>query len=633
MANPWDNDPIIEQPIKASPTANGAMPWESDPIVADEMPVTELPAVNALPPDPTDGMSGGDRFLAGLGKSFVDTFEGGRQAVVDLVSGPARGAFDSANEARVARGMAPLAASDIPVVGAVFDYQDQLRQQAGDRRQTDQALLNTGAGLAGNVAGTVGQLLTPGIAARGTSAAAAFLPTTIRGNALQGAALAASQPVAAEGERGVNALIGLAGGAAGGAVGRAAGAGANALGRLSRPGLSAADRGAADILLREAADPMNLQRAQPSAVPGVQRTLAEESLDPGIARVERNVRSTSNQFDAIDRSNNAARVAAIETFAQDEPALAAARAARSQQTEALRDQAMQDTGVDVAAVRTALQDQLEKTATRPSVQSALLDVQRSLDEAGDDVFSLYGTRKYIGDLLSGKAGSDKSYAQAATRELMQLKNVLDEKLADASPSFDQYLTKYRDLSVPINRMEVGQALTSRTSGGAVLDPVTGAQVLTPAQFSKASRSLDDVAAKATGFKKARADQILRPADIAIIKAVQDDLERQAFRATAGSGGNSQTFERLALQDRITAGAGREIIGAIPGGRYVAGLMDALDKSKNDQLKERLAYLVANPDEARRVINALPPAGRTIVQNAIEQLSGVSGRSAQPALTD
>lgn len=578
--------------------------------------IVDLPTVQAERPDATDNMSGLERFLAGAGKSLADSATGVAQVL-------------SSDYAPLVTGLPGLITRELGQrgVGQAAD------QRAAEAKVLDRDLLNTGAGLAGNVAGTLAQVIGPGIAARGTAAAPALLPTTISGNALQGAAMASFQPAANGSERGLNALVGLGGGAAGGAIGKVGGAVFNGLANLGRGGLSAADRGAARVLMTEAADPANLRRVAPSAVQGVQRTLAEETLDPGIARLERTVRSTGGQFDAIDRSNNAARVAALETFAQDDSALRAATRARNQQTEALRDQAMQDTGVDVAAVRSVLENQLKSTATRPSVQSALLDVQRSLDEAGDDVFSLYGTRKYIDDLMSGKAGSDKSYAKAATRELMQLKGALDEKLADASPSFSQYLQKYRDMSVPINRMQVGQALTSRTVGGAVLDPVTGAQVLTPAQFSKASRSLDDVAAKATGFKKAKAEQILRPGDIAIIKSVQDDLERQAFRATAGSGGNSQTFERLGVQDRITRGAGREALGMVPGGRYITGLMDVLDKTKNEQLKERLAYLVANPEEARRVINALPPAGQTIVRNAIEQLSGAAGRTTQPALAD
>lgn len=61
-------------------------------------------------------------------------------------------------------------------------------------------------------------------------------------------------------------------------------------------------------------------------------------------------------------------------------------------------------------VRGLLDAGIEKNATRPTVQAALNDVKTALSHAGDDVASLYNVRKYIGDLLEGKAGSDKGYA-------------------------------------------------------------------------------------------------------------------------------------------------------------------------------------------------------------------------------
>lgn len=555
---------------------------------------TPAPRAPEPAPDPTEGMSGFDKFMAGLGRSVAETGRGLRQvgsAVADAIPGV-----------------------------DLTDYRRNLQSEIDEARRLDAPLMATGAGALGNAAGYGVQTLVPGgLIGR------ALLPSTIAGNAALGAALGGIEPVATGESRLSNLLAGSAGGAIGAGAGKVIGKAATGARNMLRPSASGIDLAAADILGREAEDAANIMRAQPSQVPGVQRTLAEESLDPGIARFERTLRSTGGRFDAIDRSNNAARIRALESFAGDDAALSAAKADRAQQTEALRNQAMNDTGVDVDAVRTILDDRINRAATRPSVQSALMDVKRSLDAAGDDVFSLYGTRKYIGDLLSGKAGGDKSYAKAATGELMQIKAALDDKLADASPSFAQYLQKYRDLSAPINRMEIGQSLAGRKSGSAILDPVTGAQVLTPAQFSKASRSLDDVAAKATGFAKAKATDILRPGDIAIIKSIQDDLERQAFRATAGSGGNSQTFERLGVQARMARGAGREVVRRIPiVGGHVGDLMGVLDKMRNDQLKERLAYLVANPSEARRVMAALPQAGRDIVSKALAQAGGAAG---------
>lgn len=597
--------------------AAAQQPIDLSQVVWDDEPGEAAQAVpNPLPASPTDNMSNYERFMAGAGKSVADSALGASQ----VLSSP------------IAPLLNPVGGAITYAIGQRNGLPEKLATRAAEQKQLDAPLMATGAGIGGNIAGTLAQILGPGALARGTAAAPMILPRTITGNALQGLAIGAAQPAATNEERGRNALAGGAGGtlgAVGGKIlGATLGAGRNALAMLSDNGLTAAERGAGQALLREAADPAALQRVAPSQVPGVQRTLSEEVLDPGIARLERTVRSTGGQFDALDRANNAARVGALEAFAGDEATLAAANQARDQQTGSLLDQALQDRGVDVGSIRSALEKQIKETATRPSVQSALTDVKNSLDAAGDDVFSLYGTRKYIGDLLSGKAGGEKSYAQAATRELMQIKSQLDEKLADASPTFMQYLNKYRELSVPINRMEIGQTLAGRASGGAVLDPVTGAQVLTPAQFSKASRSLDDVAAKATGFAKAKADQILRPGDIAIIKSIQDDLERQAFRATAGSGGNSQTFERLGVQDRLTRGAGRELLGRAPiVGQYAKGILDVLDKTRNEQLKEKLAYLVANPEEARRVIAALPPKAQEIVGSALAQVTGPVGTAA------
>lgn len=562
-------------------------------------------------PDPTDGMSTGQRLAAGFGRSIVETGRGLKQAATNAGELLALGVAGSPEARQLIRqGFDPI--------------QQRQQQEIDNARQIDAPLLDTGAGATGNVAGLLTQMIGPGLALRGTTAGAAFLPTTIGGNAAQGAAIGALQPTATGESRALNTAAGGAAGAAGAALFSGATRGINALRNMgSAP--NSTDRAAVNVLNEMAADPATLTQRAPSQVPGVQRTLAEETLDPGIARLERNMRSTSNEFDAIDRSNNAARVQALESFAGDEAALRQATRDRSRAALPLLGQAYLDRGIDVAPVRQQLQDQINATAARPSVQAALNDVAQSLDAAmtnGGDVFQLYQVRKYIGDLLTGKAGTDKSYARAASKELNSIKSMLDSQLANASPSFANYLDVYRDMSVPINRMQVGQRLMGRTSGGAVLDPVTGAQVLTPAQFSKASRSLDDVAAKATGFRNAKASDILSSSDIATIKAIQDDLERQAFRSTAGSGGGSPTFERTALDAQLSRRAVDGLAGQIPVvGPYVRDFLGVLDRSRNERIKERLAYLVANPEEARRVIAALPPSGQGIVSKALTQIGG------------
>lgn len=568
-------------------------------------------------PDPTEGMSGFDKFMAGMGRSVVETGRGLRQvgsAVADAIPGV-----------------------------DLTDYRKNLQSEIDEARKLDAPLLATGAGALGNAAGYGVQTLVPGgLIGRASMVGRALLPSTIAGNAALGAALGGIEPVATGESRLSNLLAGGAGGAIGAGAGKVIGKAATGARNMLRPSASGIDRAAADILRREAEDVAKIMRPQPSQVPGVQRTLAEESLDPGIARLERNSRSTTNIFDPIDRSNNAARVNVLDALAGTDADMARAVARRDSLTSALRDKAfaegdaaaqaaqqMRALNLPVDSGKKALQLKIKsisgENSGRPSVQSALNDVSRALSNSSDSVGGLYSVRQYIGDLLNGIAGSGKSYAQAATRELMQVRDVLDDEISRRAPSFSKYLLAYQKASKPINRMEVGRELLAIDSGSAILDPVTGKQVLTPAQFSKKSRDLDAVAHKAAGFAKAKAEDILRPGDIANIKAIQDDLERQAFRATAGSGGNSQTFERQALDKRLANRAVGAAAGKIPFvGRYIQDFAEALDKSKNDRLKERIAYLLANPSEARRVMAALPQAGRDIVSKALAQVGGAAG---------
>jgi len=137
------------------------------------------------PTDPTVGMSGGQRFLAGAGKGMTD----------------------------IARGAGQM-------LGMVSE------EDIAAARERDAPLMRTGAGVAGNITGNV----------------AAGLPTmlvpganTYTGAALTGAVLGALQPTVEGESRGANALTGAAGGVAGRAV-------AGGLSRMLNPQTATAAR-------------------------------------------------------------------------------------------------------------------------------------------------------------------------------------------------------------------------------------------------------------------------------------------------------------------------------------------------------------------------------------------------------
>lgn len=576
-------------------------------------------------------MSGTERFIVGAGKSLVDNAIGAGQIL-------------SSEAAPYLYGIPGLVTREIGRRGFREDV-DQFAQETAER---DAPLLKTGAGLAGNVAGNIAQIVGPGIAARGTTASSAILPTTIRGNALQGAFLGGLQPAADASQRAEN--IGLGGALGGAGAGLVQGAGSVLRGArnvLARGGLTSTDRRAANVLAREATDP-NFTVTE-SAVPGVQRTLGEASNDPGLMALENTMRAQNRgAFDPIDLRNNSERVAQLQGIVGTEGDMAAAEAARESVVDTTLRRAMDEgrqfeaaleqsnrslTPTQIAKgegisqglkdLRSLASRMSEEYAPRPSVQSAINDVGRALDSAGESVGSLYLVRQYIGDLLQGKAGADKSYARAASRELMQLRDALDETLKTRAPSFPEYLSAYRDASRPINRMEVGREILSRSSG--TLQDVQGNPILTPSGVARTTNDLDAIAAKATDFKKAKASDILNAQDLAAIRAIQDDMQRIALRNRSATAG-SQTAERLSVGERAAV---RGVASKLP---WVGPLFEHFEGAANQRLNERLAFLMANPSEAQRVLKALPKDDASALRTTLNQLALATNRGAATSAT-
>lgn len=397
-------------------------------------------------------------------------------------------------------------------------------------------------------------------------------------------------------------------------------------GALVRPNSTMVERSAMNQIRSEAANPAAIAQSAPSRVPGVQRTLAEETLDPGIARMERQVRGRTSEFTPLDSANNAARVAALQRIAGTDADMAAAVQARANATGQLRNTAFNEAddiaaqayqygatpGGNVAGLRQQFMDLAGAQGGRGSVQRTINTVLGDLDNAEPSAQGLYQVRKSINDMIEGTAGSERDYSRAATAELMQMRNMVDAELANLAPSFEAYRGAFQGMSRPINRMEVGRELINRGSG-AVADPTTGARPLLPASLSRQTVDLDAMAQRATGFGNARAADILTPDDISAIRAVQDDLERQNFRATAGSGGNSMTAERQALGERL----GRSAIEALP---VVGNFAERLRALNQPRIDAAIARLIANPIEARRVLESLAPRDRQVLTKAMIQMS-------------
>lgn len=152
-------------------------------------------------------------FMAGAGKSVVDTGRGFQQI---------------AAEAGGRLGLAPAGRAQ------------QLRAEQADVNQRDAALMDTGAGLAGNVSGLVAQTVLPGLGVAGVAknvvggariaqaALSATNPSTLMGAATLGALQGASRPLEGDESRAASAAVG-------GLLGAGGSLAAKAVGRIAQP--------------------------------------------------------------------------------------------------------------------------------------------------------------------------------------------------------------------------------------------------------------------------------------------------------------------------------------------------------------------------------------------------------------
>lgn len=414
-------------------------------------------------------------------------------------------------------------------------------------------------------------------------------------------------------------------------------------------------RRAGETVLDQATDKTKLLTGpiNPTNVAGLKRTASQETLDSGLARLEQYLRGHGKHFDERDAANNQALLSELRKFAGDDTTLQKAIDAREAATSPLRTAAQQVTGVDTTRLLSQIRRAVTMKEGGPTIQGdlrkvealiardvgpaersramkaltqfmqtgrrssdaraaqqamlsvrngevprgtfttavgkqALADAQAAMRPAQDKVRALYETRMEIDKMLSGTASD--SVGRRSDRELVAIKNQMDRVLAKHSPEFEQYLNTYRAASKDIDRMKVGQQLMGQKSGGAVQGE-SGEQVLTAARFSNQARNLDRTAQQATGFRKAKAGNILTPEDMQRIANVKQELQRVAIAQKRGHGVGSPTNARNELGDQLS----EQMAGSLP---FIGSLTKGLSGPAKQRMLAELEKIMLNPNDYR-----------------------------------
>jgi hypothetical protein len=441
------------------------------------------------------------------------------------------------------------------------------RDDVAEARKRDEPLMRTGAGQAGNFAGNLAIAL-PTIAIPGAA--------TLRGAAAIGAAQGLIQPSISTKETLSNAAMGGAAGAGGVAAARTISGVAQGAKALSEPFYpEGIKRIAGRMIDRFALNPASIAGATNApTVTGALPTLAEQTGDAGLARLQDALRSVdpqiANRIGQRLADNNAARVNALQSLAGDSTQRGAAEAARKAASSDLYQQA---TNANYT-VDKELSDLLSRPAVKQAVERA-----KSLAANQGRPFS-FNVQPF--SPMSGVGVSGQSSRQVTGQGLQDLKMAMDEMLTDpasgftgkagdtvknlrgqildwmerANPEFKTARTSYAQASKPINAMDIGEHIARKSTSNT--SDLAGNPRMQANALLGILRDEPRLIEQATGRKGLgnELENILSPDQMNLLRNVASETDRAAAVATAGNGPGSATAQRMASQNVL-----RQIVGA------------------------------------------------------------------------
>lgn len=524
----------------------------------------------------------------------------------------------------------------------------QSRQDVKDKRAIDSALQNTTAGKVGSVVGNVAAL-----------APAMFIPgaATLPGAAVIGAGTGALAPSQSTGETLANTAIGAVAGPAGLLVGRGLNAGVQAAKSLVAPFTKKGqEQIAAQTLQTFAKDPQAAAAAMRTAqplVPGSNPTMAQASMDPGLAQLERTLVNNPETGPALADQYAAQRVArldAIQKLAGNAATRESAVNARAAATEPLYQQFTNA----VYQVDSKLGDLLQ----RPIVQQAVARAQRLAANQGNAAPLKPAVPAQPGPFIVSEGGAPLvdlgtkgTPATMTGKGLQDLKMALDDMLSDpmagigkneanavksirkglvdwmenANPDFRQARTTFADKSKPINTMDVANALMEK------LQPALaryGASTKEhAAAYAQALEAAKETVKKSTGINRPM-DEVIDQQAKQILENVAKDLARKSAADEMGRAVGSNTAQNLAAQNLLRRTLGPT---GLPQSWAESNALQAflspytgiakLAGSEN-AVMNRLSQAALNPQDAANLLTMMQQQSR-IPQRAIPLMPAVS----------
>lgn len=389
---------------------------------------------------------------------------------------------------------------------------------------------------------------------------------------------------------------------------------------VTAPAAQAAERISADDAVNRAAAAGRIDANFDEIVPGSVPTLAQATGNAGLAALERAaVGRSPNAFAERNLSNYAARNAYMTEIKGTPETLAAAVAKREEEALPFLRSALENAR---PANANPVMDEIDtilkgRAGQRDEVVKALGRVKDKLDLGEgqglqSSVEQLYGIRQSINDQLATVAGRDNSASQLASKELIQVREKLDDAIQGAAPGFKEFLKTYSELSRPVDaqRYLQGLDLTDQTSQRITLNKV---------------KSAINRIEKLRGGNGANEAKSISDDQLSMLKNLQTDLQREA-NSSRGMAIGSNTFQNFATNQLIdtmmpgklgavapvTPGALGGALGYALGGNMGAGI-GAIAGQQAAGVAERAMAAQGPEIEARLIDYLLNPRGAEVLR--------------------
>lgn len=487
---------------------------------------------------------------------------------------------------------------------------------------------------AGSVGQTVGSaaMLLPTILAPWTS--------TVLGSGAVGAVFGGLQPVREGDSRLTNTLVG---GAAGAAVPAAVATGRMVKSAVIDPFRSGGQEAIAGrVLNRFATDrdaAVGAARMAGQIVPGSRPTLAEATLDPGLATFQNTMRSVDpvNAKGALIRrsqENSAARLAALRTISGTAKDLSEAEARRATVAGNLYQKAFEQ-GFDADNIAPSLRTTFKSLLKRPSIQNARAKAVQLAKEEGLDLtddtslVGLHYTKIALDDMIGAAEGNEK-------RLLQGTKQMLVGAMDELSPMYKMARKTFENLSKPINSMQVGQRIYDKSTRA--LMEGTDAQKLYGDRYATLLRDEIQTVKNATGFKSNKGlRSLMNDAEIKSLNAIKKDLAREAQATGLGAAAGSPTAQNLVGRDILEqiagpVGAPRSWMGSALVENFLSRPISFAYGVPEQRIRGLLADALVNPQYAAALMDR-QPGTVGILTDRLANAVGRAGLLGSPAAYD